>query len=394
MTVVISGFGAVTGYGWGAEELCRGVWDGRSAGRMCLVDGRPTLLAAVPEGPCVEGALTRMEAAALWATEEALADAGAAGCKPDERTGVIFCTGVGDLQAMRDEYFSGRTPRPSFLPHMLPTALPSMIAKRYGFRGSNLVVNAACASVNVALLTAREWLWAGRLGSVVIIAAEFCAIRELIEGFRRLQVLVHEGNALEVCQPFDSRSRGFFLGEAAVAFVVSAGSDGTDERPIFLGGASTHEAHHLTAVDVTGRGIAECLRQGLQDARLAPSQVHYINVHGTGTRLNDRAELAGLTQVFSESTSIYATKQLTGHCMSAAAGVELGLAYRSCMTNSVPLPRVLSEPGLTIAPFVRAGPNSVTGCCSVGLGGYNSIVFIRACKATLGRRNDGTRCAI
>jgi 3-oxoacyl-[acyl-carrier-protein] synthase II len=378
MSAVISGFGAVTGYGWGAEELWRGVCSGRSAGRMCLLDGQPTLVAAVPEGPCVEGALTRMEAAALWATDEALADASTVGCKPDEHTGVIFCTGVGDLQAMRDEYFSGRTPRPSFLPHMLPTALPSMVAKRYGFRGSNLVVNAACASVNVALLTARQWLCTGRLGNVVIIAAEFCAIREVVEGFRRLQVLVQEGNALEVCQPFDPRSRGFFLGEAAVAFVVSAGSERTDERPAYLGGASTHEAYHLTAVDVTGRGIAECLRQGLEDAGLTPSEVRYINVHGTGTRLNDRAELAGLTQVFNESTSIYATKQLTGHCMSAAAGVELGLAYRSCMTNSVPLPRVLSEPGVIVAPLVRAVPDSVTGCCSVGLGGYNSIAFLRS----------------
>ncbi|HEY8544018.1 MAG TPA: beta-ketoacyl synthase N-terminal-like domain-containing protein, partial [Acidimicrobiales bacterium] len=243
--------GAVTGYGWGYPALRDGVATGRTAARAREIDGLDVLAAIVPPPGAELGdrlpELSRYEQAAVHAVDEAVDDARVRGWAPGPTVGVVFCTGIGDIRTVRDGYFrDGARPLPSTFPHLLHTAPGSVLAQRHGWTGPNVVLNAACSSGNAALQLAAGWLAAGVASDVVVAGAEFCVIAEIVAGFRRMRVLAGPGAPLSECRPFQEGSRRFFLGEAAVALVLSRrGLDAP--RATYLGGASTHDAHHLVA---------------------------------------------------------------------------------------------------------------------------------------------------
>jgi 3-oxoacyl-[acyl-carrier-protein] synthase II len=384
MTALLAGLGAVTGYGWGVEALRDGVAAQKTAATDTEVDGVRVLASVVPEpdaqpdGP--DGRYDRYdryEQAITAAVDEALADAAGAGWQPGPTVGLIFCTGIADIRTVRDNFFSGRRPRPSLFPRVLHTAMGSVLAQRHGWTGPNLVLNAACASGNIALQTAHLWLRSGVATDVVVAGAEFCLIDQIITGFRRVRVLLGEDKPAADCRPFQEGSRGFFLGEAAVALVVTAAgrADAGAVRATYRGGATTHDAFHLVASEPDGRELERCLRDALADAGADPADVAVVKAHGSGTPLNDGIEAALADRLFPARTRLCSYKPLVGHCMAAASLAELAGVLAGYEAGQLPT-RVSDDPAHPRLTDGEPPPDGLLLCTSVGLGGANATVVL------------------
>ena len=372
----VAGLGAVTGYGWGYPALRAGVAAGRSAARAQEIYGLDVLAASVPppDGHLRDDVPTDLsvyEQAAAHAVAEALDDARARGWEPGPTVGVVFCTGIGDIRTMRDDFFlADAPPRPSVFPHMLHTSPGSLLSQRHGWTGPNLVLNAACSSGNAALQLAAGWLATGVASDVIVTGAEFCLIPEIINGFRRMRVLVGAGRPPEECRPFQEGSRRFFLGEAAVALVLSGRAvDGP--RATYLGGAATHDAFHLVAPAADGVQLERCYREALADAGVGPADIGLVKAHGSGTPLNDQVEAALLDRLFPANTRVCSYKPLVGHCMALASLAELAGLLAGHEIGALPR-HVTDDPAHPRLADGDPPPEGLVLCGSVGLGGANT----------------------
>lgn len=364
----VAGLGAVTGYGWGYDALRAGVAEGRSSAQRQTVDGLDVVAAVVPPGPTEEGA-SRYEHAALFAVSDALADAAVRGWEPGGTVGVVFCTGIGDIRTTRDGYFHGRQPLPSTFPHMLHTAPGSLLSQQHGWTGPNVVINAACSSGNAALQLAKQWLTAGIATDVVVAGAEFCLIAEIVNGFRRMRVLVGAGAPASECRPFQEGSRRFFLGEAAVALVLTP--DAPRPRARYLGGAATHDAYHLVAPNPDGVQLERCYRDALADAAVGPGDIALVKAHGSGTPINDQVEAELLDRLFPPATRVCSYKPLVGHCMALASLAELAALIAGYEVGRLPA-RITDDPSHPRLADADPPPEGLVLCGSVGLGGANT----------------------
>jgi 3-oxoacyl-[acyl-carrier-protein] synthase II len=374
VTARIAGLGAVTGYGWGVEALDAGIRAGKPAVGPAHVDGLDVVAAVIPDRGAEPGDPDqRYEQATLAAVDEALAEAGANGWQPGPVVGVLVGTGIGDIRTVRENYFGDRTPLPSLFPRLLHTSIGSVVAQQHGWTGPNLVANAACSSGNVALAMAQQWLDAGVVTDVVVIGVEFCLVNEIVTGFRRMRVLPGANRPATDCRPFQEGSRGFFLGEAAVAAVVTGRADAG--RATVLGGASTHDAHHLVAAEPEGRELERCVAEALAAAGAAPGDIGLVKAHGSGTPLNDGIEAALADRLFPECTRLCSYKPMVGHCMAAAGMAELAGLLSSYRTGVLP-PHVTDDPAHPRLPDGGPPPDGLTLLLSVGLGGANAAVVL------------------
>jgi 3-oxoacyl-[acyl-carrier-protein] synthase II len=375
---LIAGLGAVTGYGWGVGALVAGLRDQRTAATPADVDGLKVTAALAPEVP-PPGAEPfppeeRYERVVRHAVDEALAEARAHGWTPGPTVGLVFCTGIGDIRTMRDNYFTeGVRPRPGLFPRVLHTSIGSVLAKEHGWTGPNVVLNAACSSGNAALQTAQLWLDAGVATDVVVAGAELCVIGEIVTGFRRMRVLLGDHHPVTDCRPFQEGSRGFFLGEASVAMVVTPRADGG--RAAVLGAATTHDAHHLVAAEPSGRELERCLREALDRAGVAPGDVGLVKAHGSGTPLNDTIESALADRLFPPETRLCSYKPLVGHCMAASALAELACVLAGPDAGVLPA-HVTADPAHSRLADADPFPGGPVACLSVGLGGVNAAAIL------------------
>ena len=374
----ITGLGAVTGYGWGVGALRRGLRSQRTSATPRHVDGLAVTAAFIPDEGAPGGAPSpheRYEAAVHAAVREAVADATARGWRPGATVGVLFCTGIGDVRLMRDNYFLADVrPRPGLFARLLHTSAASLVAQEHGWVGPNTVVNAACSSGNVALQLADQLIAAGAATDVVVAGAELCVIGEVVTGFRRMRVLLGDNRALADCRPFQEGSRGFFLGEAAAALVVSSRTDAGRAR--YLGGATTHDAHHLVATEPGGREMERCVVEALKGAGATPADVGVVKAHGSGTPLHDGVEAALADRLFPEATRLVSYKPLLGHCMGASALVELAGTLAGWEEGVLPAPVTATD---AAHPRLAAGgppPDGLVVCSSMGLGGANAAVVL------------------
>ena len=374
--VAIVGAGAVTGYGWGFDALVDGLRSGTSSACHQVVDGIETVAAIVPAVEA-DGNVPRFEQIAVGAVEDALRDAAVRGWIAGERVGVVFCTGIGDIESIRDNYFGDLQPRPSLFPRLLHTSVGSLLAQAHGWTGPNLVVNAACSSGNAALQTAQLWLDTGLATDVVVAGAELCVIAEVVAGFRRMRVLLADGAPATECRPFQHGSRRFFLGEAGAALVLTgdAGRDRPARRATYLGGATTHDAFHLVAPDADGVQLERCYREALAAAGVTPDDVGVVKAHGSGTPLNDTVELEVFDRLFGPTTQVCSYKPLVGHAMAMASLVELTSLLAGYELGALPGP-VTDDPAHVRLAAGGPPPPGLALCGSVGLGGANTVAVL------------------
>jgi 3-oxoacyl-[acyl-carrier-protein] synthase II len=377
--VGICGIGIVSGYGWGREPL----WDGLLSGKPAATvvpglgqnPGDMVWAACVPDGGDPRDGPSRFARAMRAAAREAIQDAHDRGWRPGRRVGLLHAVVLGEVDLWRDFYTTrgGRLSVHEYLA-LMPSTPMSALMQEYGFHGPAMNVSAMCASGNAGLITAKSWLDADLVDDVIFVATDLSLTPENVSHFVRLGVAIIDAEPLDACRPFQQGSRGFIMGEASVSFVLSTRAD----RPyaLTLGGAMSHDAHHVTSIDPELAHITRCFQDALANAGISASAVRYLNAHGPGTAQCDRAEATVLDQLFPPHTNVYSIKPLTGHCQGAASAVEVAVAALSYERGLVPAPPTVA-PG---HPRLLNGPSPISGGItiksSLGMGGHNSAIVL------------------
>ncbi len=226
---------------------------------------------------------------------------------------------------------------------MLGNIAATQIAIRHQIQGPSLTVNTACASGADAIGMASMLLKSGQADVVVAVGAESILTGLMAAGLTAARALsTEENHPSKASRPFDLNRNGFVMGEGAGAVVLetldSAVRREAEIQAELLGYAKNTDAYHVTSPERNGRGQILCLQQALSQAVLQPSQIDYINAHGTSTKLGDKVETASLKAVFGEQLAkkipVSSTKGATGHMMGAGGVTELIACIQSILKES------------------------------------------------------------
>ena len=341
--VAITGLGVVAPAGLGREAFWRGINEpGTNTGTSIEIDDWDP--SPYFESPKHSRRADRFEQFALAAAEEAFEQAGgldAIGVSPD-RFGTIYATGVGGLHTLEVQVQNriDKGPRrvsPFLVPMMMSNAAGAAISMRYQLRGPNETIVTACAAGSHAINYAHRLIKWGMVDAVATGGSESSATITGVAGFANMTALSNEG----LSRPFDVDRDGFVMGEGAAVLILEewdrAEQRGADIIGELLGGASNADAHHITAPSPGGVGAAACMRLALDDAGLVPSDIGYVNAHGTSTPLNDAAEAAAVEAVFGPNgVPIVSTKGITGHALGAAGALEAAASLLSFEHRCIP----------------------------------------------------------
>lgn len=250
------------------------------------------------------------------------------------------------------------------------------IARLLGILGPAHVISTACSSSAKALASAARMLRAGMVDAVVAGGADsLCAFT--VAGFRSL-----ESVAIDRCNPFSANRRGINIGEGAALFLL----DREDGPVRLLGWGESSDAHHMSAPEPSGRGAADAIGQAMQRAGLRPTDIDYINLHGTATVQNDAMESRVVAQLFGAQTPCSSTKPMTGHTLGAAGAIEAGLSWLTLVDNSdAKLPPHwwdgVRDPGLSPLHLVTPGETAARAprhvlSQSFAFGGSNAALVL------------------
>ncbi|MEE4151559.1 beta-ketoacyl-[acyl-carrier-protein] synthase family protein [Pseudomonas viridiflava] len=247
--------------------------------------------------------------------------------------------------------------------------------------GPAYVISTACTSSARALLSARRALDMG-LCDAVLCGGVDSLCKLTLNGFSSLEAM-----SPQLCNPFSSNRNGINIGEAAVLFLMTREAGGNHSIALLGAGASC-DAHHISAPEPTGRGARDAMQQALSNARLAPEQIGYLNLHGTATFHNDAMESLAVQAVFPNGVPCSSTKPLSGHTLGAAGALEVAFCWlslsRDNLEHALP-PHVWdgaadpSEPALQLtAPGARlaAGDSRYLMSNSFAFGGNNISLII------------------
>jgi 3-oxoacyl-[acyl-carrier-protein] synthase II len=345
--VVITGLGAVTPLGVGAEAL-HGRW---AAGEVGIVDGAGACSDFEPKDHLSVKEVRRLDRfsqLALVAADEAIKQAGWNGELPYDslRVGCIVATGIGGIETVETQHDVMRDRgaervSPLGIPQYMPNAAAAAVSMKYGLQGQMYGVVSACSSGGHAVGSALRMIQYDDADAVVVGGAEATLTAFGFACFNALQALSPTG----ISRPFDRRRDGFVMGEGA-GFLVLEEAEAAQARGATIlaevaGYGSTADAHHLTAPDPSGVPAARAIELALRDAGVRPADVAYINAHGTSTELNDAAETAALKRALGEEQAkripVSSTKSTIGHLLGAAGAVE-AVATTLTLTTGVIAP--------------------------------------------------------
>lgn len=287
----------------------------------------------------------------LIAADEAIKNSGLDLEKIDlDKAGVIWGAGIGGLITFQNEvtnFATGNgTPRfnPFFIPKMIVDITPGYISIKYGFRGPNFATVSACASSTNAILDAVNYIKLGKANVMITGGSEATVAESGIGGFNAMKALSERNDSPETAsRPFDKDRDGFVMGEGAGALILEeyehAKARGAKIYAELLGGGMSADAHHITAPHPEGKGALLVMKNAIEDARISPTDVDYINVHGTSTPLGDISETQAIQTMFGEHAfklNISSTKSMTGHLLGAAGAVEALAAIISIQEQMIP----------------------------------------------------------
>ena len=253
-----------------------------------------------------------------------------------DRAGVIWGSGIGGIKTFQEEVdnfvSNDRNPRfnPFFIPKMISDICAGLISIKYGFRGPNFVTVSACASATNAIIDAFNYIRLGKADIFITGGSEASVTESGIGGFNAMKALSERNDSPETAsRPFDKDRDGFVLGEGSAALILEeyehAKARGAKIYAEVIGGGMSADAHHMTAPHPEGLGATNVMKNAIEDAGIDPSEVDYINVHGTSTPLGDLSESAAIKNVFGEHAyklNISSTKSMTGHLLGAAGAIE------------------------------------------------------------------------
>ncbi|MBS1870355.1 MAG: beta-ketoacyl-ACP synthase II [Actinobacteria bacterium] len=398
--VVITGVGAVTPLGVGADVLLRR-W---VAGESGIADGEGACRDFVAGDHLSKKEIRRADRFAhfaMTAGDEALAQAGWADELPyaAERISCVLATGIGGLGSLeaqhdllRDE--GPRAVSPLSVPLFMPNAGAGTLSMRYGLRGQSFSVASACAAGSHAIGVATRMIQHGDADAVLTGGGEATLTPLARASFVAAGALSPSG----ISRPFDSRRDGFVMGEGAGILLLeeaeAAAARGATVLGEVLGYGSTSDAYHLTAPEPEGRHAAEAIRIALRDAGRTAEQVDYVNAHGTSTPLNDASETTAIKLALGEqvarATPVSSLKSSIGHLLGAAGAVE-AIATLGAMRERVLPPTLgLEQPDpaldldfvpLTARPLEPKAERPIALSNSFGFGGHNVVLCLEGVAA-------------
>lgn len=408
--VVVTGMGALTPLGLTVDDYWEGLVEGRSGAATIESfdpEGLRVTFACELDGFEAEDYLDAKQARrmdpfcqfALVTAEQAVHDAG---LDPDDmsqaekdRIGVIYGTGIGGMQVFRDqtEYFLDNDEAqtsPFFIPMLIPDIAAGQIAMQHGFRGPNHAMISACATGNHNIGDAYRLIREGDMDAAVCGGTDACVTRLGIAGFASMRALsTRNDDPAHASRPFDADRDGFVMGEGAGAlFIESLERAQKRGAPIYAeieGIGMSADAHHLTAPDPDGGGVCLALERVLENAEVDPTDVDYVNAHGTSTPLGDEAETKALKTVFGDHAydfNVSSTKSMTGHLLGAAGAIEAIASIQAIRHNVVPPTINFEEPDPACDldyTFNEAEERTVNLALSnaFGFGGHNTSVAFR-----------------
>jgi len=274
-----------------------------------------------------------------------------------DRIGVIIGSGIGGMATFEDQAKTlvQRGPKrisPFFVPMFIADIAAGQVSMRYGFRGPNFATVSACASSAHAVGEAMRTIERGDADVMIAGGAEASITALTIAGFANMKALSTRNDSPETAsRPFDATRDGFVLGEGAGTLVLEtlehAQARGAPILAELVGFGQSADAYHLTAPAPEGAGAQLAMRRALDDAGLGPTDVQYINAHGTSTPMNDLNETLAIKAVFGDAARqmvVGSTKSMTGHLLGAAGAVEAVLCALVVREGRIPPTINFSEP--------------------------------------------------
>jgi len=411
--VVVTGIGALTPLGVGASVLFDALLEGRTGfrpiDRWDTTDFATKFAAEVrgcvyvPEDHFARLELRRMDIFSqigMVAAREAWADCGLGeGDFRPERAGAILGTGIGGLDTIleQNEVLREKGPRrvtPYFIPNCMSNAVAANIAIAFGLQGACYVTASACAASGHAIGSAMREIRSGSADVMVTGGAEAVTNGLCMAGFNSLKALSTRNDDIQrSSRPFDKGRDGFVMGEGAGVMVLEseahAKARGARIYCELAGFGQTDDAGHITAPDSTAQRPAAAMRGAMEDAGIAPSEVDYVNAHGTSTMLNDMVESLAIKLALGEDAvrkvAVSSTKSMIGHLIGAAAGVEAVVCAQTLHRGVAHQTQNLEEPDLENGcdlDYIPEGPREkkfrAALSNSLGFGGHNvSLAFRR-----------------
>ena len=405
--VVVTGLGAVSPLGTGVEKNWQALMEGRSGiraiTRFAAENFASRIAGEVPDFNAEDfiepKEIKKMDLFiqyAMGAASMAMADSGLnIEGEFAESVGVIIgvgLCGIDTIETTKEALLTGgpRKISPFFIPKVISNLAPGHVAIRYGAKGVNLTPTSACASGTHAIGESFHLIRSGLQDAVIAGGAESTITPLAVGGFAAMKALsTRNDEPARASRPFDKERDGFVIGEGSGILILEerehALKRGAKIYAEVIGYAANGDAHHMTAPAPEGEGAARCMRLALKDAGIAPSEVDYINAHGTSTEYNDANETTAIKAVFGEQSAklaVSSTKSMTGHLLGAAGAVE-GVYSALALHHGMLPPTINYENPDPVCDLdyvpnkARKADINVALSNSFGFGGTNGCVIFR-----------------
>lgn len=329
---------------------------------------------------------------AVYASKEAFIDSGLEGNIDPVDLGVIMGTGMGGMQTFARDLnraFEGGYAKipPMFIPMIIPNMAAGNVAIALNAKGHCSCVTTACSAATNSIGDAFRMIKYGDAKAMVAGGTEAGLNPYTLAGFNALTALSKTEDPNTASRPFDETRNGFVLGEGAGALILEeldhALARGAHIYAELVGYGSTCDAHHITAP--SGEGAVRAMNQALKEANISPSDVDYINAHGTSTPLNDQFETRAIKEVFGDDAykvSISSTKSMHGHALGGTGGIEAILSVKTINKGIIPPTINLLNPDPDCdldytANVSKERDVSIAMSNSLGFGGHNAILVFR-----------------
>ncbi len=404
--VVITGLGAITPIGNDVNETWEGIKNKKCGiDKISLFDctGFKTSLAAEVKDYNVENyfevkqakRLDRSSQFAIIAAREAFKDSGITSENTDlERVGIFISSGIAGLKTIQEQCevncLKGHNRvSPMFIPMTIANMPAGNVAIELGLKGESISIVTACASSTHAIGEAYKTIKYGSEDAIFAGGTEASICEIGIAGFENMKALSNATDKNRASIPFDKERSGFIMGEGAGIVVVEelnhALKRGAKIYAEVIGYGATSDAYHITSPAPGGVGGARAMKRAIEDAKINPEEINYINAHGTSTHLNDSLETMAIKTALGEASRkvmVSSTKGNTGHLLGAAGGVEAVICTKAIETQIVP-PTINykekdEECDLDIVPNKpRKSEINIVMSNSLGFGGHNASIILK-----------------
>ena len=403
--VVVTGIGAVSPVGNDAQTMWKNMLDGVCGIEEITAFDTSDLkvhIAGTVKGFEPEKYFEKREAKkldtycqyALAAAQQAVDDSGILGKIDENRFGVYIGAGIGGLNTFVNntlgfDHGGPRKVSPFFIPMMIGNIATGNAAIRFNAKGVTLSVMSACATGTNSIGEAFHAIKDGYADAIIAGGAEAVVAPLTIAGFQNMKALSTNPDPKKASRPFDKDRDGFVMGEGAGILILEeyehAKARGAKIYAEFAGYGNTCDAHHVTAPDPEGAGLARAIRIAFDEANVPDDAQIYINAHGTSTHLNDLTETMAFKSALGDKAydaSISSTKSMTGHMLGATGAIEAIAAVKAIDDGMIPPTINLDEPdeGLDLDYTPKKAKKrdvNVAVSTNLGFGGHDACVVFK-----------------